>query len=144
MVDWFLTIVTLIIVVVTIANICDIIRNYTDKKIEIDRLRVVCEQKLDKKDIEILDEIINEIFTDYRTMHFDYIRPDEAYITAEDQKKMILDILQSVLDTISENLYTKLSLYYKKDHIDDIIYKKIQMIVLSYTIEINGQVSPKK
>ena len=143
MVGWVITIIILVIALITIANLCELLRTYMDKKIEIDRLRVVCEQRLDTKDIEILDEIINEIFLDYRTLHYDYIKADEAYITADEQKKIIVDILEFTLETISDNLYTKLSLYYKKDHIDDIIYKKIQMLVLTFTIEINGQISVK-
>lgn len=139
MVDIIFDIVVLIVAIITIANVCDILRTFVNKKLEIDKFKAVSEQSIDPNDLNILDQLINEAFVDYRTLHFDYINADESYITAEDQKKMILELLETVLETVSENLYTKLSLYYKKDYINDIIYKKIQMVVLGYTIEINGQ-----
>lgn len=139
MVDIIFDIVVLIVVIITIANVCDILRTFVNNKLEIDKFKAVSEQSIDPNDLNILDQLINEAFADYRTLHFDYINADESYITAEDQKKMILELLETVLETVSENLYTKLSLYYKKDYINDIIYKKIQMVVLGYTIEINGQ-----
>lgn len=61
------------------------------------------------------------------------------------QQKIIMDITTEVYTSISDNIWDKLSLIYKKDHIEDIIVQKVQMLVLAYTVDINGNYKePKK
>lgn len=56
-----------------------------------------------------------------------------------------MDITTEVYTSISDNIWDKLSLIYKKDHIEDIIVQKVQMLVLAYTVDINGNYKePKK
>lgn len=87
-------------------------------------------------DIKILDDIIDDEFTQYQIMHLAH-QPD-LYINPEMQKKIISEILGSVLLKISDDLLDRLSLYYKKEYLGDIIFNKIKLVVINYTIEVNG------
>ena len=60
------------------------------------------------------------------------------------QSKIISDITKEIFYGLSDNIFDKLSLIYKRDHIEDIIVQKIQMIVLNYTIETNGNYTEEK
>lgn len=87
-------------------------------------------------DIKILDDIIDDEFTQYQIMHLAH-QPD-LYINPDMQKKIISEILESVLLKISDDLLDRLSLYYKKEYLGDIIFNKIKLVVINYTIEVNG------
>lgn len=87
-------------------------------------------------DIKILDDIIDDEFTQYQIMHLAH-QPD-LYINPDMQKKIISEILGSVLLKISDDLLDRLSLYYKKEYLGDIIFNKIKLVVINYTIEVNG------
>lgn len=86
--------------------------------------------------MEILDKIIQQDFERYQILKLGH--QDNLYITEEMQQKIIMDIATDVYTSISDNIWDKLSLIYKKEHIEDIIVQKIQMLVLTYTVEING------
>ena len=94
-------------------------------------------------ELEILDKIIQQNFERYQILKLSH--KDNLYITEEMQQKIIMDITTEVYTSISDNIWDKLSLIYKKDHIEDIIVQKVQMLVLAYTVEINGNYKePKK
>lgn len=94
-------------------------------------------------ELDILDKIIQDDFERYQILKLGH--KENLYITEEIQKRMITDIAVEVYSSISDNIWDKLSLIYKKDHIEDIIVQKIQMLVLTYTVEINGNYKePKK
>lgn len=84
----------------------------------------------------IIDKIIQETFDRYQIFNLAHLK--NPYISEDLQQKIIKDVFTDVYSSISENIINKLSLVYKKEHIEDIIVQKIQMIVLNYTIEING------
>lgn len=94
-------------------------------------------------ELEILDKIIQQNFERYQILKLSH--KDNLYITEEMQQKIIMDITTEVYTSISDNIWDKLSLIYKKDHIEDIIVQKVQMLVLAYTVDINGNYKePKK
>ena len=94
-------------------------------------------------ELEILDKIIQQNFERYQILKLSH--KDNLYITEEMQQKIIMDITTEVYTSISDNIWDKLSLIYKKDHVEDIIVQKVQMLVLAYTVEINGNYKePKK
>ena len=84
----------------------------------------------------IIDKIIQETFDRYQIFNLAHLK--NPYISEDLQQKIIKDVFTDVYSSISENIINKLSLVYKKEHIEDIIVQKIQMIVLNYTIEVNG------
>lgn len=93
-------------------------------------------------EFELLDKIIQDTFSRYEIMNLAHKR--NLYITEEMQTKIIADITKEIFYGLSDNVLDKLSLIYKKDHIEDIIVQKIQMLVLSYTIETNGNYVEEK
>lgn len=106
------------------------------EKNEILKKQILYNTPLHIDDIDVLDNIIQEEFNLYQIMNLAH--QDNLYINPEMQANIITEVLRNVLDKISPDLYDKLSLYYKKDHIDDIIFNKIKLVIINYTIEING------
>ena len=93
-------------------------------------------------ELEILDKIIQDDFERYQILNLAH--KDNLYITEEIQQKIIMDIATEVFKSISQNIWDKLALIYKKEHLEDIIVQKVQMIVLTYTVEINGNYKDDK
>lgn len=97
---------------------------------------------INMNELDILDKLIQQDFERYQILKLGH-KPN-LYITESMQQKIIMDIATEVYSSISDNIWDKLSLIYKKDHIEDIIVQKIQMLVLSYTVEINGNYKDEK
>ena len=93
-------------------------------------------------ELEILDKIIQDDFERYQILNLAH--KDNLYITEEIQQKIIMDIATEVFKSISQNIWDNLALLYDKEHLEDIIVQKIQMIVLTYTVEINGNYKDDK
>ena len=87
-------------------------------------------------DMNILDRIVEESFNYYQLLNLS--GKDNAYINEDTQQKIIYDVLSNVLSSVSDSIIGKLSLIYKKDYIEDLIARKVQLVVLDYTISING------
>lgn len=86
--------------------------------------------------MNILDRIVEESFNYYQLLNLS--GKDNAYINEDTQQKIIYDVLSNVLSSVSDSIISKLSLIYKKDYIEDLIARKVQLVVLDYTISING------
>lgn len=69
---------------------------------------------------------------------------NNLYINDELQQKIIKEVFETVYISISDTVIDKLSLVYNREYIDDVIAQKVQMIVLNYTIEINGNYKDSK
>lgn len=102
----------------------------------IKRSQLLSYQQININDLDILKTVISKIFENYKIIHFKY--KDDLYITSEMQKEMVYDILDKSLQSISDDILNKLSFYYKKEYIKDIMCQEIQIMVLEYTISING------
>ena len=87
-------------------------------------------------DMNILDRIVEDSFNYYQLLNLS--GKDNAYINEDTQQKIIYDVLSNVLSSVSDSIIGKLSLIYKKDYIEDLIARKVQLVVLDYTISING------
>lgn len=84
---------------------------------------------------DILDEIINEIFSVYVVITYEYI--EDVYIKEDEQKNMIKNIAEEVISKLSPDLVERISLVYNKEKIPEIISQKIYMIVTDYAISKN-------
>lgn len=93
-------------------------------------------------DINILDKIIQDEFQRYEIMELAH--KENLYITSNIQNKMITTIFTKVYKSLSNDLFDKFSIIYKKEYIEDLIAQKVQMVVLNYTIEINGNYKDTK
>ena len=87
-------------------------------------------------DMKLLNQIIDDEFSQYQIMNLAH--RDNLYINQELESRIITDLLRNVLGQISDDLRMRLELYYNNDRLDDIIFNRIKMIVINYTIEING------
>lgn len=87
-------------------------------------------------DMKLLNQIIDDEFSQYQIMNLAH--RDNLYINQELESQIITDLLRNVLGQISDDLRMRLELYYNNDRLDDIIFNRIKMIVINYTIEING------
>lgn len=113
-----------------------------EKELEVEKIKAVSDQTIDLNDVNILDQIIQEAFAEYKIFELDHI--EDLYINEERMSLILTDMLATVLNRISDNLRDKLALVYNKDYIEDIIFRKIEMVVLDYSININGNYSDTK
>lgn len=113
-----------------------------EKELEVEKIKAVSDQTIDLNDVNILDQIIQEAFAEYKIFELDHI--EDLYINEERMSLILTDMLATVLNRISDNLRDKLALVYNKDYIEDIIFRKIEMVVLDYSISINGNYSDTK
>jgi hypothetical protein len=96
---------------------------------------------LQASDLDILDNIINEVFTRYQILNLTH--EDNLYINDAKQEQIIVDIFKEVYSSLSPNIMEKLSLIYNREYIEDLLVQKIKMIVLNFTIEVNGNYKEK-
>ena len=89
-------------------------------------------------DFNLIDKLINEEINKYHAL---YTEPNNiTYINEEYILKMSRDILKNILLSLSNSFLTKLSYIYNIDKLEDIIYQKIQMAVIAYSVEVNSEV----
>ena len=92
--------------------------------------------KFNFENIGILDKVIDDIFTSYQIMKLSH--KENLYITDKLQAEIIKDIYTEVYTALSDDVFNNLSLIYKKEYIEDLLVKKVQMTVMNYTIAVNG------
>lgn len=94
---------------------------------------------LDQSLSTLIDQIINEVLEQYKIINFTVLDTQGTlYITEEMQNKMIEEIFKTVYTGLSATVYDKLLLVYNESYIEDMIAKKVQFAVLTYSIEVNG------
>lgn len=89
-----------------------------------------------KDTMDLLDRFIEDSLIQYRIKFLD--GKDNMYISDSKQKEIVKNVLKDVLNSMSPVLYEKLTYIYNKDNLEDTIYLKVSLAVLSYTIEVNG------
>ena len=94
---------------------------------------------LDKASTTIIDEIIDDVATQYELLNFSVQDSQgKLYITEEMQNKMIEEVFTTVYTAISPVAMDKLLLVFSREYLEDMIAKKVQLTVLNYSIEVNG------
>lgn len=63
---------------------------------------------------------------------------DDTYINQETMENIIRDVAKDVVSKISGTLYNKMKLIYNGDEINNIIVKKVQLLVTDYSTNINS------
>lgn len=90
----------------------------------------------DDKMMDIVDKFIEDSLLQYRLK---YLNPnDNMYITEKKQQEMVRVVLKDVLENMSPSLYEKMSVFYNKNRLEDIIYLKVSMAVIAFVGSING------
>lgn len=89
----------------------------------------------------ILNEIIDECFTDYKLLVL--FPKNEAYLTEEREREIRSDLAAKVTERLSPMTMDKLSLRYNVANIGAIIADKIYIVVMNYVIEHNAMLENK-
>lgn len=128
-------VIILIVLILVFKTINNLIKVYS-KKIDIDETNSMLNTALDTSILDILDKMIIESADKYKVFNIEF--KDVPYITDDIQNEMIRNILSDVLHSISPYMRKKLYCVYDQKYIENVILEKIQVIVLDYTLEING------
>lgn len=86
--------------------------------------------------MNIIDSIIQDSIIKYRALNIDH--DPNFYMGTKEQNTMISEVLKDVLESMSPVFLEQSSLVYNREKLEDIIYSKISMAVLSVTVEINS------
>ena len=129
---WFTNVLILVSLIFVLVNINKSIK----KKEEIEQLRMNFDFEPKESDFVIIDNLIQENMIQYRVLKLENI--DKLYITDQIQKKIFEYVLRQTLYQISPIYMQRLSYIYNKEKLDEIITQKINMSIMEYTIEVNG------
>ena len=131
---WFTNVILLLVVVFALRKINKSIK----EKTEMDALRFNFSIEPKETDLQILDSLIQEKLAEYRIMKLESV--DKLYITEKMQKEIFEYVLRKVMYQLSPIYLQRLSYIYNKDRLDDIITQKINLHIIDYTIEVNGNI----
>lgn len=109
-----------------------------DKKLKIEKYRIDVEYSDDNIENK-LDFIIDSVFDEYRLYNLDF--RDESYIKEMEEKEIIIDICNLVLERLSPIFISRLCVYFNKDSLGKIIATKISTKVMEYRIKNNISMS---
>lgn len=131
---WFINVILLIIVLFILSKINKSIklkREYEEKKF-------LLEIEPKDTDFKIIENLIQDNLAEYRILKLESV--EKLYINEETQNKIFEYVLRKVMYQLSPVYLEKLSYIYNKDKLDEIIAQKINMYILDYTVEVNGNI----
>lgn len=106
-----------------------------DKKLKLHQYEIELTYGTNTKIEEQLDRIIDSVFDEYRLFNLEF--RDSLYIKEADEKDIIKDICDMVIERISPIFITQLSTYFNTNSLGDIIAVKISTKVMEYRIQRN-------
>lgn len=127
-----------ILLIGTIFMINLLIREFRRKN-DIEQLQMNLDFRIDDSDLSLIDHLIEESFNRYCFLNYD--KANKEYITSQIQEEMMQETLRMTLQRISPIYLNKLGFIYNKEYIEDIIFGKIQVVVIDYCVEVNGGLS---
>ena len=89
-----------------------------------------------ESDFMIIDNLIQDNLAEYRILKLESV--EKLYINEETQNKIFEYVLRKVMYQLSPVYLQKLSYIYNPDKLNEIIAQKINLHILEYTIEVNG------
>ena len=117
---------------------------YTElqKKRKLEEFKFNMGIKLSEDDFYILDKMITDNFQLYRVMNLEYV--DNLYINEKMQNEIFEYVVRKTISQISPTILTKLKFIYNEDALGDIVAEKTNILIMDYTIEVNGNYSGSK
>lgn len=114
------------------------ILNYINNKkvIELSVLELQLKTPIDHSIVELLDEFIEQCFSDYIILNTEYVK--DNYISDIEEMHIVNSLVDIVSDRISTTMYKQLSVYYNEQAIPVIISNKIYQVVMNYVITTNA------
>ena len=132
-------IIIIIILIVGLIVLNKTIQEFTlelSNKRRLDELTINLNHVINKEELHILDDMIEECLNEYKILHFEF--EENLYITEEIAAEMERNVLKKVLTQISPIFYSKLKYIYNENIIENYILTKIRFSILDYKIEVNG------
>ena len=120
--------ITILILMVSITNSL-----HQKNDLELLKLEMTIEPK--KEDFDIIDLMITEEVSKYHIIVNEH--NGIQYMSDENISNMEKYVLTKILNNISQLQLQKLKYIYNDQKLEDIIYEKIQLAVISYATEIN-------
>lgn len=84
---------------------------------------------------EILDKLIQECFDEWYALNEGY--REIEFINKDKEKDILLKINELVAARMSRTFQSKLNSYYNEEAVDDVVAKKVYMLVMNYVITNN-------
>ena len=109
-----------------------------ENKVELENVKFNLSFEPKDSDFQLLDNLIQEKISEYRVLKLENM--DKLYINEKIQEQIFEYVLRKVMYQLSPIYIQKLSYIYNTDRLDDIITQKINLHILEYTIEINGNI----
>lgn len=131
---WFINALLLLTVLFIVLKVNKNIK----EKSELELMKFNFGMEPKETDLQLLDNLIQEKLAEYRIMKLENV--DKLYITEKIQKEIFEYVLRKVMYQISPIYLQRLSYIYNKDRLDDIITQKINLHIIEYTIEVNGNI----
>lgn len=137
----YITIVACLLILLLAVEIVNIaIKIGANKReVQLDQYNIEINAPMDTSIINMLDEFIKKEFDDYTILNIE-CKQDLIYINNDLEQKINKDVAYNVLKRVSPIMLLKLSMYYNKNSLNDIIINKIYMMTLTYVI---GKNAPK-
>lgn len=127
--------IVFIILYLSIMGVIIKILQQRDKKIKLEKYKIDIEYGSDTRIENQLDSLINSVFEEYRLYNLEY--KDSAYIKEIEEKEIVKDICNMVINRISPVFLTQLSTYFNIDSIGEVIATKIYTKVAEYRVQVN-------
>lgn len=126
--------INLLLIIYSVIKIFKFLKEYLNLKRIINVTNIPYDEYIKNK--SILDELIDDIFSIYVVINYEYI--ENLYIKEDEQNVMIKEIAEEVISKLSPDLVERLSLVYNKDKIPEIISQRIYIKVTDYVISKNS------
>lgn len=88
----------------------------------------------------ILDDLIAQYINEDRIFNPYSI---DDYLPEDEQNRIVKDVTTKIIEEMSPILYNQLSCYFDKDKIMDVITRRVLVIVIGLTAEVNNNVKIK-
>lgn len=129
---WFINILILFVLIFVLLKLNKTVTNKT----ELELLKFNYGIIPDEKDFMIIDNLIQDNLAEYRILKLESV--EKLYINEETQNKIFEYVLRKVMYQLSPIYLQKLSYIYNEDKVNEIIAQKINLHILEYTVEVNG------
>lgn len=133
----FIEELVLLLVIAILATIVLLATNYKLKK-ENNRLleySINVNAQINEEIPQILEDMTHECFDEYMLLNQAY--KEKHYITDEEETMIMKEVGTMVADRLSPAAIDKLSVYYNKNMLAEIISNKVYILVMGYTADNN-------
>lgn len=107
-----------------------------------ERLKLYANFDFDKIDARI-NRYIDDAGMEYKIENFEYVEPDQLYLTEEKMNDMIKGMTAKVMIKITPAVFSILQLSYNirnEKELIEFLYQKIKLYVLNYSFEANAEI----